>query len=57
MAVTTWVFAEEIEGAPSSTSLEILTKAQRPLLVFPGGYYSGSRFFTVFNSGPTLRRL
>jgi len=28
MAVTTWVFAEEIEGAPSSTSLEILTKAR-----------------------------
>jgi electron transfer flavoprotein alpha subunit len=28
MAVTTWVFAEEIDGVPSSTSLEILTKAR-----------------------------
>jgi electron transfer flavoprotein alpha subunit len=28
MAMTTWVFAEEIAGAPSSTSLEMLTKAR-----------------------------
>ena len=28
MAMTTWVFAEEVAGAPASTALEILTKAR-----------------------------
>ena len=28
MTMTTWVFAEEISGEPSSTSLEMLTKAR-----------------------------
>ncbi len=28
MAITTWVFAEEIAGAPSPSALEMLTKAR-----------------------------
>lgn len=49
MTMTTWVFAEEIAGAPSSTSLEMLTKAR----TFGGelaAVYAGAASDEAFNA-------
>ncbi|MCJ7726591.1 MAG: electron transfer flavoprotein subunit alpha/FixB family protein [Acidimicrobiia bacterium] len=56
MTMTTWVFAEEISGSPSSTSLEMLTKARGfggELAAIYAGAASDEAFATLGAHGAT----